>query len=448
MNFEEEVSEYIPLEEDLVGPLSVEAFTADKAFGRAIPNLSELELAFFGVGNAMFDQSWVTAPATTTSRDGLGPIFNARACSACHAKDGRGKPLLENNAASQGFLIRLSSDNNFAEGPIAFENYGGQLQDAANLGIEPEGSINVAFEFIEGRYPDNTVYQLRKPIYSIVDNSYGSLSGAQTSPRVGQQVIGLGFIDALSEESLLKNQDVNDIDKDGISGKANYVWNVKQQKLTIGKFGWKANQPSLEQQVAGAFHGDMGLTSDLFPNENCPSGVDCSKLANGNNVGEQVEVNSKQFSRIMIYQAAISVPKRRNVDNADVINGKRLFNTLNCVTCHVDRFTTSTYPLLPQLENITIKPYSDFLLHDMGEALADERGDFLANGNEWKTQPLWGIGLIETVNKHTFLLHDGRARTIEEAILWHGGEATKSKESFMNLEKNKREQLLAFLNTL
>ena len=436
-------------EENLVSNLSIEAFTAEKAFGTSIPGLISLESAFFGVGNAMFEQSWVSAPATTTSRDGLGPIFNARACASCHSNDGRGKPVLENNASSQGFLIRLSAGNDPINGPIDFPNYGGQLQDNSNLGVAKEASINVSFETITGTYPDGETYELRKPTYTIVDANYGSISNAKQSARVGSQVIGMGFVDALSEASILANQDINDLDGDGISGKANYVWNVKENKSTIGKFGWKANQPTLEQQVAGAFSGDMGLTSSIFPDENCPDGVDCTKLNNGNNVGETVEVTDTQMSRIMVYQAAISVPKRRDYKTPDVLEGKQLFNDLACVTCHVNNFTTGNdYSLLKQLENITIKPYSDFLLHDMGDELADNRADFLANGNEWRTQPLWGLGLIKEVNNHTFLLHDGRARNIEEAVLWHGGEAENAKNNFKKLSKEKRQQLLKFLNSL
>lgn len=447
ISLEDNNSEYTPLEEDLVSELSIKAFTADKAFGRAIPNLSELEISFFGVGNAMFNQNWVSAPASTTSRDGLGPLFNARACSTCHLRDGRGKPL-ENDKISQGFLMRLSSGNNIITGPIKVPNYGGQLQDNANFNFDKEGSIKVVFETITGMYADGSTYQLRKPIYSFTNLNYGEIGTPKQSPRVGQQVIGLGFLDALSEKSILANADENDIDNDGISGRANYVWNVKQKKVSVGKFGWKANQPSLSQQIAGAFSGDMGLTSSIFPKENCPHGIDCTNLANGNNIGESVEVPNAQFNRIEIYMAAISVPKRRNSTNLDVVEGKRLFNELTCIKCHVDNFTTSKSLILSQLNNINIKPYSDLLLHDMGEGLADNSPDFLANGNEWRTQPLWGIGLIKLVNKHTFLLHDGRARNIEEAILWHGGEAQKAQTNFINLNRIKRNQLIAFLNTL
>lgn len=440
---------YIEGEENLASHLSVDGFTADKAFGRGVPGLSELETAFFGIGNAMFDQSWVSSPASTTSRDGLGPIFNARSCGTCHQRDGRGKPMLNDGEGSEGFLIRISQGNSPTSGPLAFPNYGDQLQDASNLGFKAEADIQVRFENTTGTYPDGTVYELRKPIYTFVNPQYGSLAGAEQSPRVGTQVMGLGLVDALTEQNILANADPNDVNGDGISGKANYVWNVKEHKLTIGKFGWKANQPTLAQQIAGAFNGDMGLTSSIFPDENCPHGVDCASLPNGNNVGENVEVPDEQFSRIMLYQAALAVPKRRDVKDYDVLKGKALFSELNCVACHVDQFTTgNSYSTLPILENVAFKPYSDFLLHDMGEDLADHRGDFLAEGTEWRTQPLWGLGLIEMVNNHTFLLHDGRARNVEEAILWHGGEAETSKNNFMNLSADQRNQLLQFLNSL
>ncbi|WP_422091823.1 di-heme oxidoredictase family protein [Tenacibaculum ovolyticum] len=440
--------EYELGEENLVSELSIEAFNADKAFGRGIPSLSNLQSSFFGIGDAMFNQSWVSAPATTTSRDGLGPIFNARACSACHLNDGRGEPILETGASSKGLLIRLSTGNSITTGPVGHGAYGGQLQDKSNLGIKIEADIQVVFSYIKGTYADGSTYELRKPNYTIINENYGSLVGVQTSPRIGQQLIGLGFIDALSEASILENADPNDANNDGISGKANYVWNVKKDKLTIGKFGWKSNQPTLNQQVAGAFNGDMGLTTSIFPNENCPEGVDCSQLFNGNNPGENVEVPDKQFSRMALYMAAISVPKRRNYKEEAVLKGKKIFRDLKCASCHVDNFTTGTNEILSQINNIKISPFSDFLLHDMGDELADNRADFLANGNEWRTQPLWGLGLIEAVNGHTFLLHDGRARNIEEAILWHGGEAESAKESFKQKTKTEREELLQYLNSL
>ena len=439
------ISIYEDGEEFLTGDLSVYS-TSNNAFGKEIPGLNFQESATFATGNSLFNQAWVSAPASTTARDGLGPTFNARSCSACHFKDGRGKPHT-NGQNSEGFLVRVSINGQDAHGgPLGHPIYGGQIQDQANLNIPHEAKVIMTQDVINGMYPDGTSYQLLKPSYSFTDEQFGTIGNFNFSPRVGQQVIGLGLIDALDEASILTNVDVNDVDEDEISGKANYVWDAINQTLNIGKFGWKANQPNLRQQVAGALNGDLGLTTSIFSEQNCPSPQnDCQNSANGGTP----EVTDSQLDQITFYQSALAVPTRRNYMDNDVLQGKLLFKQVDCKKCHATNFTTSNnYPTNSYLENITIHPYSDFLLHDMGDNLADNREDFLANGNEWRTQPLWGIGLIETVNNHTNLLHDGRARNIEEAILWHGGEAETSKQKFMNLTTKERQQLIAFINSL
>lgn len=444
-------NEYLPVnqyeqgEENLTDNLSVTT-TNNNSFGKEIPGLNRTDKIRFASGNSLFNQSWVSAPASTTGLDGLGPTFNSRACASCHFKDGRGKPFEPSNIGSKGFLIRLSiPGRNPHGGPLAVPNYGNQLQNHANLNIKKEADINVTYTYIEETYPDGTKYQLRKPSYSIINENFGSLTGVLISPRIGQQTIGLGLIDALPDNEILKNEDEFDTNNDGISGKANYVWNAIENKTSLGKFGWKANQPSLKQQIAGAFFGDLGLTTSIFNNNPCPSPQkDCYDAPNGGNP----EVTEKQMDRVLLYQTSLAVPKRRNYKEQNVLNGKATFNNLKCISCHSTNFKTDSYSFNPLLENKNIKPYSDFLLHDMGEGLADNRPDFLANGKEWRTQPLWGIGLINTVNKHTFLLHDGRARNIEEAILWHGGEAEKSKNEFKKLSKQQREELLSFVESL
>ena len=443
---------YIPLstyekgEELSAGRLTTSLLGAN-AFDQAVPGLSTNTDLLFFVGNSLFRQNWVSSPASTTARDGLGPTFNARACSACHNKDGRGLPLEPGQQFSGGFLMRLSEvgTNNFG-GPKPVSNYGTQIQDRANLGVSYEAKISIAYQTINDQFDDGEAYQLRKPIYTITNEQFGSLHGVLTSPRVGQQVIGLGLVDALSKEDILLNEDEFDADKDGISGKANYVWNHTTNQNELGKFGWKANQPTLRQQVADAFSGDMGLTTSIFPNANCPSPQqDCFNAPNGG----FPEVPDNSLNNVMIYTSSLSVPIRRNYEDENVLNGKQLFRDLKCTSCHSAVFTTSnTYPFNPILENVTIRPFSDFLLHDMGTDLADKRPDFLATGNEWRTQPLWGIGMIQEVNGHTFLLHDGRARNIEEAILWHGGEAEKSKKSYKKLTKQERQNVLAYINSL
>lgn len=430
-------------EELLTGPLGVFS-TSQNAFGFEIDGLTFQEQAQFATGNSLFNQTWVSSPASTTARDGLGPTFNARACATCHFKDGRGKPLV-NNVGSSGFLMRVSLPGQDSNGnAIPVPGYGAQIQDRANNGIPFEAKVKVVYETITESYPDGTTYQLQNPIYSFEQEAFGSLSGVKTSPRVAQQTIGLGLISALPDIEIIKYEDVNDSNNDGISGRANYVYNQETNTTQLGKYGWKANAPTLKQQVAGAFHGDMGLTTSLFPDNNCPSPQqDCIDAPNGGTP----EVTDTQLDKIVFYQEHLAVPNRRNFKDEEVLKGKVLFNDLNCIGCHaINQKTETTNNSL--LNDITIKPYSDFLLHDMGDALADNRTDFLANGNEWRTQPLWGIGLIATVNGHTNLLHDGRARNIEEAILWHGGEAENSKQAFKNLPLNKRQQVIAFVNSL
>ena len=249
----------------------------------------------------------------------------------------------------------------------------------------------------------------------------------------------------MPDTEITKFEDEFDADNDGISGRANYVWDVEASSLKLGKYGWKANAPSLRQQLAGAFHGDMGLTTSLFPDENCPDPqLDCQTAFNG---GEP-EVVDDQLDDVEFYQATLAVPNRRNFRDESVLRGRKLFDELNCIGCHAINQQTGNFPLNQVLEGVTIKPYSDFLLHDMGEGLADNRPDLKATGLEWRTQPLWGIGLISTVNGHTFLLHDGRARNIEEAILWHGGEAEQSKLDFVDLSEEQRKELISFINSL
>jgi CxxC motif-containing protein (DUF1111 family) len=431
-------------EELLTGPLGVNS-NSNNAFGFEIDGLTFPELAKFATGNSLFNQTWSSSPASTTARDGLGPTFNARACSKCHFKDGRGQPLT-NNQESKGILMRISlPGSNGQGGPLGVPGYGDQIQEFANNGIPIEAKVDITYETILGTYGDGSSYELRKPIYNINETAFGTLSGILTSPRVAQQTIGLGLVSALPNSEILKYEDEFDTDNDGISGKANYVWDIEKESTEIGKYGWKANSPTLKQQIANAFHGDMGLTTSLFKDTNCPSPqLDCQDAPNGGDP----EVTDIQLNKVVFYQGLLAVPNRRNFKDESVLQGKVLFNDLNCISCHAINQKTRTSNIHPVLENITIKPYSDFLLHDMGEDLADNRPDFIADGKEWRTQPLWGIGLIPTVNSHSFLLHDGRARNVEEAILWHGGEAQKSKQGFLEATAEERDNLINFINSL
>ena len=416
------------------------------AFSFAAPGLSNQDALFFFVGNSYFNQNWVQAPASTTARDGLGPFMNARSCAACHFKDGRGFVPDFHSELSEGFLLRLSVPGMGSHGgPVPDPVYGGQLQTASIPALSPQGSFSISYEEQSGTYPDGTPFSLRKPTYTFTDLAYGPLAGdVLFSPRVAPQMIGLGLLEALEESTLLDLADESDADGDGISGRPNYVWNVEEGRTTIGKFGWKANQPSLLQQTSGAFSGDMGITTYIFPDANCVDGTGCDTLPNGGNP----EIDDDDLHKVVLYAASLSVPGRRNWTNEVVLQGKYLFNQIGCNGCHIPKLKTGIHPTTPAFSNQTIRPYTDLLLHDMGEGLADGRPDFEATGNEWRTPPLWGIGLFSVVNGHTQYLHDGRARNLEEAILWHGGEAEPSVEQYKHLELSEREAIIEFLNTL
>lgn len=431
--------------EELSGGTTTSTNFSAEAFGFASPDLTFDERVTFGVGNSLFNQSWVTAPASTTARDGLGPFFNARNCSGCHFKDGRGRPPAFDGEFSHGLLIRLGLLETDANGGnIGDPVYGTQFQDNSILSVDSEGTLIVTYTPLTETYADGTQVTLQNPEYSFTGLGFGELNSLTNfSPRVANQMIGLGLLDAIPEATLVSYADPNDADGDGVSGKINMVIDVESNTIEVGRFGWKANQPNIKQQVAAAFAGDLGITSSLFPDENCPTPLNCDDYPNGGTP----EIEDENLDKVAFYAASLSVPARRDVDNEDVLEGKALFENAECIKCHIPKIETGSYEIAA-LGNQTIRPYTDLLLHDMGDNLADGLPDFGANGNEWRTPPLWGIGLIETVNGHTNLLHDGRARNIEEAILWHGGEAEDSKEIFKGFSAVERNKLIQFLNTL
>ncbi|MDB5274307.1 MAG: thiol oxidoreductase [Chitinophagaceae bacterium] len=420
---------------------------SSNAFGNSMANLSSNGEDSFVIGNSFFRNNWVIAPSSTTGRDGLGPFFNAESCSGCHKDDGRGRPPLTLNEIS-GLLMRLSiPGTSMHGGPLGDPSYGEQLSDHAIPGVNPEGSISLTYTAVNGMYTDGTVYNLQNPQYQIINLNYGSLSSSMLfSPRVAQQMPGLGLLETIDESTILSFADETDANADGISGRANYVWDYKAQATALGRFGWKANQPTLRQQTAAAFLGDIGITSSLFPDQNLTTDQYAlyGSLANGGNP----EVSDYILDNVVFYNATLAVPGRRNAKDDVVLQGKQLFLNLKCNSCHVPSMTTGTHPKIPALSHQKIFPYTDLLLHDMGSDLADGRPDYLATASEWRTPPLWGIGLIKQVSNHTNLLHDGRARNVEEAILWHGGEALKSKNDFLKLNASERAALIKFVNSL
>ncbi|WP_070965517.1 di-heme oxidoredictase family protein [Vibrio sonorensis] len=424
------------------------------AFSLPAANLPMSKRLDFSVGNSFFRNPWVQAPASTDARDGLGPLFNTNGCQNCHIKDGRGHPPEEGDIHSVSMLVRLSIPAMTPEqkadfiknGVLPEPTYGGQLQDFAIQDHAPEGKIHLTYSDVPVTFADGTVVTLRKPHIEIRDPGYGPLHpDTQMSARIAPPMIGLGLLESIPDKTLLEWADENDENGDGISGKVNRVWDVVKNDYAIGRFGWKSGQPNLMQQNAAAFNGDLGLTSNLFPKENCTSNQDiCARLPNGGSP----EVSDNILDFVEFYSQHLAVPSRRNIDAPEVQLGQKIFKNVGCESCHKTNVKTAKRPELPALSEQLIHPYTDLMLHDMGEGLADNRPEYLANGREWRTPALWGIGYTEEVNEHTQFLHDGRARNLMEAVLWHGGEAEAAKQRVLKLSKTERDALIAFLNSL
>lgn len=411
------------------------------AFSMPAPNLTAAELAEHNEGDVGFEDVFVTAPANINP--GLGPIFNNNSCIQCHPRDGRAK-FPDNFENSNGFFLRTSIPGTDANGgPLPTPGFGLQIQNQAIFGYQAEAKVQVTFEYKTEVLADGTQVQLRKPIFSVKNPYIPFPSNAMLSPRMSMPVFGLGLIEAIPENRIVSLQDINDSDGDGISGKANYVWNPLTQKTELGRFGWKANTATVLLQSAGAYVHDMGVTNPVFPQE---TGYGQSNGSDGLN--DDPEIGIQVLNAVALYCRTLAVPAARNYRDVSVNNGYKLFvNDLQCAKCHTPSHTTGNSDIAG-LANQKIWPFSDFLVHDMGADLADHRPDFLANGFEWRTRPLWGIGLTDLINGHNNYLHDGRARSITEAILWHGGEAENSKQKFKQLPKQKRNELLAFLESL
>lgn len=424
------------------------------AYSLPAANLPLSKRLDFSVGNSFFRNPWVQAPASTEARDGLGPLFNTNGCQNCHIKDGRGHPPEEDDIHAVSMLVRLSIPAMTAEQKKAFimdgnipePTYGGQLQDFALQDQTPEGEIKITYTDVPVQFKDSTTVTLRKPKLEIINLGYGEMHpDTQLSARVAPPMIGLGLLESIPDSTLLEWESAGRSSSDGVTGKANKVWDVEKNDFAIGRFGWKAGQPNLMQQNAAAFNGDIGLTSHLFSKENCTTKQSiCSDLPNGGHP----EVSQNILDFVEFYSQHLAVPIRRNVKDPQVQLGQKLFASSGCESCHKTNVKTAKRPDLPALSEQLIHPYTDLLLHDMGEGLADNRPEYLANGTEWRTAPLWGIGYTKEVNGHTYFLHDGRARNLMEAVLWHGGEAETAKQNVLALDKKDRDALIAFLNSL
>ncbi|RIJ10564.1 thiol oxidoreductase [Pseudomonas sp. 91RF] len=431
--------------------------TDQNAFSLPSANLPPSRRVDFSVGNSFFRSPWVIAPSTTTARDGLGPLFNTNACQGCHIKDGRGHPPPPDAPNAVSMLVRLSIPDapQYARlieqvGVVPEPVYGGQFQDMAVPGVAPEGKVRVEYTSVPVRFKDGTEVELRKPVLQFSQLGYGPMHpDTRFSARVAPPMIGLGLLEAIPEEAIIANAAAQAKEKNGINGRPNRVWDDAQQKTVMGRFGWKAGQPNLNQQNVHAFSGDMGLTTSLRPFDDCTDAqIACKQAPNGNGPDGEPEVSDNILRLVLFYTRNLAVPARRGVNDAQVLAGKNLFFQAGCQSCHTPKYTTAANAAEPELANQVIRPYSDLLLHDMGEGLADNRSEFQASGRDWRTPPLWGIGLTQAVSGHTQFLHDGRARNLLEAVLWHGGEARAAQQQVLSFNAEQRAALLAFLNSL
>lgn len=418
--------------EELSGGATTNTFlSGPNAFAMPAANVSEDHQPLFYSGNSFFNQAWVEAPSSTEARDGLGPLFNARSCAACHFKDGRGRPPESDDEAFIGLLLRVGEA----------DSYGDQLQPFGISGVPGEAWPRVSYAEQPGRFDDGAEFQLRAPTYFLADAGYGDVPlGFTLSPRVAPVMVGMGLLEAIPRERLEALADAADSNGDGISGVVSVL-----KTGAVGRFGWKAEQPTVRRQASAAFNGDLGITTSEFPNESCtPSQVECLRAPSGGSP----ELAGHLLERVVLYSELLAVPQRRAWTSTKVRRGKWLFRESGCVACHTPSHETGVNAALPEVSSQRIWPYTDLLLHDMGPALADGRSTGNATGTEWRTPPLWGLGLIKDVNGHQLLMHDGRARGVAEAVMWHGGEAERAAAAFRALPTVDREALISFVESL
>lgn len=430
-------------------------------FSANMPFAHEMD---FKLGNGLFRKFWVSSPSSTKASDGLGPLFNARSCQSCHVKDGRGHPPANPDDDRISMFLRLSipADTDELKAAIASHRlmvvpepvYGTQLQDMSIQGIPAEGRMEITYDEIPVELAGGEVVHLRRPRYAIADPAYGPLHPeVMLSPRVAPPMIGLGLLEAIPAEDILALADPDDADGDGISGRPNFAWSPEYGRVMLGRFGWKAGTPTVHQQSADASAGDMGISNPLHPAGygDCTAAQTACRAApdGGDAPGtDGLEIDAAALDLVSFYARNLAVPARRDLDDPVVLRGKQLFAEANCIACHRPKFVTARLKDRPEQSFQLIWPYSDLLLHDMGPGLADGRPEGMADGREWRTAPLWGIGLTASVAEPASYLHDGRARSLLEAVLWHGGEAEAAKQAVVALPKSDRDALIRFLESL
>ncbi|MCP4386170.1 MAG: c-type cytochrome [Hyphomicrobiales bacterium] len=452
-----------PRERSAAGAATTIARPNHNAFSFPAGNLSFDGQERFKTGNELFRKAWLAAPASEQASDGLGPLFNAPACELCHVRDGRGRPPPSADEPATTMFLRLSvPPSTDAERTALAEKtmlripeptYGGQLQNFSVPGVVAEGQMRITYDEQGIELNGGEAASLRMPTYEVVDLGHGPLApGTMVSPRVTPPMIGVGLLEAIHPGDILAEADPDDNDGDGISGKVSWVRDPVTGDLALGRFGWKASTPTIAAQTADAFSGDIGISTPPVPAPygDCTAAQTvCRAAPHGvqDNLGP-VEAPDPVLELVTLYSRNVGVPPRRDIDDPDVLRGKKLFYSFGCVGCHTPKYVTSRSAPQPEYRFQLIWPYTDLLLHDMGEGLADHRPVGDASGSEWRTPPLWGIGLTETVNGHTFFLHDGRARNLLEAVLWHGGEAEMARDAVVAATPDERAALIRFLKSL
>ena len=440
------------------GATTVRARKDNDAFAQPSANLSFEEQMTFRLGDGLFKKPWVSSPSSTLASDGLGPLYNARSCQRCHIKDGRGHPPLDRDDSAISMVMRISVPGGEDHGIGGFMPtlpdpvYGTQLQDLGLAGHPAEYQLAVTYEETTIALSGGETASLRAPTYHISEASYGELNpDAMLSPRIAPPMIGLGLLEAIPAPDILALADPDDSNQDGISGRPNVVMSREFDQPMLGRFGLKAMMPSIREQSADAFHKDIGISSPIFPESygDCTAAqANCRTAPHGAGDVRGDEIDAAALDLVTFYSRNLAVPQRRNADDPEVLRGKEVFYDTNCTTCHHPAFVTDRLDDQDAQSFQLIWPYSDMLLHDMGEGLADNRPEARATGREWRTAPLWGIGLTKQVSPLAGYLHDGRARTLLEAVLWHGGEAQQQQQSVVTMPKADRDALIRFLESL
>ncbi len=410
----------------------------DFRLNQPIGGLSDEQQDVFFLGRSFFTIPWVIAPSATTARDGLGPLFNANTCTSCHRGNGLGETYANSGEISRAMVTKLSRKSGQR---VPF--YGHQIAVNGTMQVPFEALPTRTYQSMPVTYPDGHKVILKKPTYGLKHLNYGKLpDDVIIVQRRAPALIGLGVLSRVSDEAILAHADPDDRDGDGISGRPNWI-NIGEGKKQLGRLTAKASVASTRAQSADAAVNDMGLTNPLFPNENCTlEQTACLNAPKGrpDYKGRTLDLTAQRLQAITFFVNHTRIPIQKLTP--EVQAGQTLFRTIGCVNCHRDNIPTQSGEI--------IHPYSDLLLHDMGDGLADGRVEFDASGREFRTAPLWGLSTYAKTlqSKKPHYLHDGRAETVEQAILWHGGEAEGVKNHFMQLPVEKRRAILSFLNQL